>query len=306
MSDPNLLDYQHRRYGMDHERYEWSMLQDREPVHWPDGKPLALWVNVSVQHFPLSGDKPTVAPPGALTMPYPDLRHYTLRDYGNRIGIFRLLEALEYHDAEFSLAISGALSARYPKLLERLSQTSAEWLGHGWNMNAIHAGDVEEAVELQWIQDTVTALSEFSSEAIRGWFSPGRIQTARTPELLSVAGLQFHCDWVTDELPYRFATDNTDLVCLPSSLELDDVFLLNQNFHSEDSYAQQVIDAADFLIAEGEQQGGRLLSLNFHPWLLGQPHRIATVRHILTELLVNRADKIWNAQPSQIIQHAMG
>ena len=71
MSDPNLLDYQHRRYGMDHERYEWSMLQDREPVHWPDGKPLALWVNVSVQHFPLSGDKPTVAPPGALTMPYP-------------------------------------------------------------------------------------------------------------------------------------------------------------------------------------------------------------------------------------------
>ena len=101
MSDPNLLDYQHRRYGMDHERYEWSMLQDREPVHWPDGKPLALWVNVSVQHFPLSGDKPTVAPPGALTMPYPDLRHYTLRDYGNRIGIFRLLEALEKHDASF-------------------------------------------------------------------------------------------------------------------------------------------------------------------------------------------------------------
>ena len=55
MSDPNLLDYQHRRYGMDHERYEWSMLQDREPVHWPDGKPLALWVNVSVQHFPYQG-----------------------------------------------------------------------------------------------------------------------------------------------------------------------------------------------------------------------------------------------------------
>ena len=72
MSDQKLLDYQHRHYGMDHERYEWSMLQDREPVHWPDGKPLALWINVSVQHFPLSGDKPAVAPPGALTMPYPD------------------------------------------------------------------------------------------------------------------------------------------------------------------------------------------------------------------------------------------
>ena len=306
MSDQNLLDYQRRRYGMDHERYEWSMLQDREPVHWPDGKPLALWINVSVQHFPLSGDKPAVAPPGALTMPYPDLRHYTLRDYGNRIGIFRLLEALERHDAQFSLAISGALSMRYPKLLERLGQTSAEWLGHGWDMNAIHAGDVDEAVEQQWIQDTVTALSAFSSEAIRGWFSPGRIQTARTPELLSHAGLQFHCDWVNDELPYPFKTESGDMVCLPSSLELDDAFILHQNFHSEDSYAEQIVDAADFLIAEGERQGGRLLSLNFHPWLLGQPHRIATVRHILRELLVARAEKIWNGQPSQIIQQVMG
>jgi len=306
MTDQSLLEYQRRRYGMDHDRYEWSMLQDRDPVLWPDDKPLALWINVSVQHFPLSGHKPAVAPPGALTMPYPDLRHYTLRDYGNRIGVFRLLEALEQHDAAFSLAISGALSERYPRLLERLSETSAEWLGHGWDMNAMHAGNVEEAVELQWISDTLTALSEFKGQAISGWFSPGRIQTARTPELLCDAGIQFHCDWVNDELPYAFKTESGDMVCLPSSLELDDVFLINQNFHSEDSYAEQIIDAADFLIAEGERQGGRLLTLNFHPWLLGQPHRIATVRHILQELLVARAGKIWNAQPSDIIEQAMG
>ena len=77
MSD-ELLVYPRRDYGMDHDRYAWSMLQDRPPVAWPDGKPLALWINLSLQHFPLSGDKPPVAPPGALTMPYPDLRHYTL------------------------------------------------------------------------------------------------------------------------------------------------------------------------------------------------------------------------------------
>ena len=73
----DLLIYSERRYGMDHERYEWSMLQDRAPVAWPGSKPLALWINISVQHFPLSGEKPQVAPPGALTMPYPDLKHYT-------------------------------------------------------------------------------------------------------------------------------------------------------------------------------------------------------------------------------------
>ena len=90
----DLLEYPQRHYGMDHDRYEWSMLQDRKPVTWPGGKPLALWINISVQHFPLSGDQPAVAPPGALTMPYPDLRHYTLRDYGNRVGIYRLLKLM--------------------------------------------------------------------------------------------------------------------------------------------------------------------------------------------------------------------
>ena len=79
---------------------------------------------------------------------------------------------------------------------------------------------------------------------------------------------------------------------------------LTQNLHSEDSFAQQVIDAADLLINEGREQGGRLLSLNFHPWLVGQPHRIRTVREILEALLVQRSDTIWHAAPAAIIEAA--
>ena len=135
-----LLTYHQRHYGMDHDRYEWSMLQDRAPVRWPGGKPLALWINISIQHFPLSGEKPRVAPPGALTMPYPDLRHYTLRDYGNRVGIYRLLQVMERYGASPSLAISGALVARYPQLLERLAQTPYEWLDRkSTRLNSSHS-----------------------------------------------------------------------------------------------------------------------------------------------------------------------
>ena len=92
------------------------------------------------------------------------------------------------------------------------------------------------------------------------------------------------------------------MTCLPSCLELDDVFVLTQNLHSEDSFAQQVIDAADLLIKEGGEQGGRLLALNLHPWLVGQPHRIRTVREILEALLVERAEAIWHASPASIIE----
>lgn len=95
------------------------------------------------------------------------------------------------------------------------------------------------------------------------------------------------------------------MTCLPSCLELDDVFVLTQNLHSEDSFVQQVTDAADWLIEEGQAQGGRLLALNFHPWLVGQPHRISAVEKILEALLVTRRDDIWHAPPSAIIDAAI-
>ena len=117
-------------------------------------------------------------------------------------------------------------------------------------------------------------------------------------------GFTYQCDWVNDELPYTFKTTEGDMICLPSCLELDDVFVLSQNLHSEDSFAQQVIDAADLLIKEGREQGGRLLALNLHPWLVGQPHRIRTVREMLEALLVARGAAIWHASPSRIIEAA--
>jgi len=301
-----FLTYDRRHYGMDHDRYKWSMLQDRPSVRWPGDKPLALWINISIQHFPLSGSKPTVPPPGALTMPYPDLRHYTLRDYGNRVGIYRLLRALEEVDATFSIAVSGQLGERYPKLMRRLATSDSEWLGHGWNMNCIHAGAVDVDEERHWIKKTKELLTQYSPHPVLGWLSPGRLQTANTPELLAEQGVSFHCDWVNDELPYIFNTHHGAMTCLPSCLELDDVFVLTQNLHSEDSYQQQIIDAADLLIDEARELGaGRLLSLNLHPWLVGQPHRIGVIRDILKALLNARGDAIWNAGPSQIISAAM-
>ena len=96
------------------------------------------------------------------------------------------------------------------------------------------------------------------------------------------------------------------MTCLPSCLELDDVFVLTQNLHSEDSFAQQVVDAADLLIKEGREQGGRLLALNFHPWLVGQPHRIRTVREILEALLRKRGEAVWHAPPAAILRAASG
>jgi len=190
--------------------------------------------------------------------------------------------------------------------LERLAQTPYEWLGHGWNMLCMHAGEVDADTEAGWIADSRRALEQFTDQPITGWLSPGRIQTANTPELLLKNGFTYQCDWVNDELPYTFKTAEGDMTCLPSCLELDDVFVLTQNLHSEDSFAQQVIDATDLLIDEGRAQGGRLLALNFHPWLVGQPHRVRTVREILAAVLRDRGEAVWHAPPAAILKAASG
>ncbi len=143
MSDQLPGDYLHypqRSYGMDHQRYDWSMLHERKPVRWPQGKSLALWVNVSLQFYPLDQRGVPFKVPGGMTMPYPDLRHYTLRDYGNRVGVFRCMEALARHSVEATYAINGRLATRYPYLMDAVAETGAEVLAHGWDMDSLHYG----------------------------------------------------------------------------------------------------------------------------------------------------------------------
>ena len=113
------LAYPQRRHGMDHDRYDWSMLGQRPPVAWPNGKKLALWVNVGLQFFPMNPGSP-VRLPGSMSMPYPDLRHFTLRDYGNRVGIYRFLDAFDAHGVKPTLAVNAGLAERYPYLFEHM------------------------------------------------------------------------------------------------------------------------------------------------------------------------------------------
>ena len=297
--DPVCLQYPKRRYGMDHDRYEWSMLTDRKPVAWPGGKKLALWVNVSLQHFPMNPTGKPVKLPGSMTMPYPDLRHFTLRDYGNRVGIYRFLDAFAKHDIKSSFAVNAQLAERYPALLRELLAHGGEILGHSWNMDTPHAGGLDEADEAALVKRSLDTLRQASGQAVRGWLSPGRLQSARTPELLKANGIAYFCDWVNDELPYRFHTQHGDLWSLPLINETDDRFVIMDNQHSEASWAQQVLDAAHYLLAEAREQGGRLLALSVHPWVLGQPHRI---KHLETVLAALAAEpEVWSAGPGEIL-----
>lgn len=290
--------YPRRRYGMDHDRYDWQMLVHRSTPAWPGGKQLALWVNVNLQFFPMNPSSKTRLP-GSMTMPYPDLRHFTLRDYGNRVGIYRLLEMFERHGVKPTVAMNAHLAERYPYLLERVLKRGDELLAHGWNMDSPHVAPLAPDAEAELVRRSLARLRALSGQRVRGWLSPGRLETAATPDLIAAEGIEYFCDWVNDDMPYRFRTAAGPLWAIPLSNELDDRFVLMDNLHSAESYMEQVMDACDLLLEEARASGGgRILALSVHPWMLGQPHRIGYFERALAYVMAQPG--VWSAGAGEI------
>ncbi len=297
--DKEYFEYPHRSYGMDHDYYDWSMMADRAPVQWPNGNKVALWINVAMQYFPLNQQGKPFAPVGGMTTAYPDLRHYTLREYGNRVGIFRLLKAFDKYDVKATFAVQTRLAERYPYLINKLMERGDELICHGWHMDAPHYGGQDRAIEAELVKKSLDGLRTITGRDIKGWLSPSKSQSFNTPELLAENGIDYMCDWINDELPYAFRTPAGDITAMPLSTELEDRFIMQANLHSESEYADQIIDAFDFLLAEATETGaGRMLALSIHPWMLGQPHRIGKLEQVLE--YITGHDSVWSASAGEI------
>ncbi|WP_394972722.1 polysaccharide deacetylase family protein [uncultured Croceitalea sp.] len=298
MLNDDYLKYPERSYGMDHGRYEWSMLQDRKTVQWPNGKKIALWVNVGLQFFPLNQKGVPFKVPGGMTKPYPDLRHYSLRDYGNRVGIYRFLKAFDKYNITPTFAVNTRLAERIPYLMNMIKESGDEIMCHGYTMDDLHYGGQDIAEEKELIKRSLDGLRKLSGQDITGWISPAKNESENTPDILASNGIKYFCDWVNDDMPYDFNTKNGNLIAMPLPTELDDYFIINNNLHSAEDWADQVEDAFEFLLKESKSAGGRILALNIHPWVLGQPHRIQYLERVL-EKLGSHAD-VWSTSVNSI------
>ncbi len=297
-SKPQFPDDPMRRYGMDHDRYDWSLLQKRAPVSWPDGKRIALWVNIAVEVFPMNGDAKPFKLPGSMVKPYPDLQTYTWRDYGNRVGIYRVMRAADKFGIKTDWSVNAAIAKKYPQLLRDILARGEDVIAHGMDMATPHHGGMPEAEERALVGKTLRMLKDGGAENIRGWLSPGKSQSAVTPEILAEAGMEFLCDWPNDELPYMFRTEAGKIVSMPHSSDLNDRRIIADFRHDEASFVDQVKDHYTYLSREADAEGGRVMSLTLHPWVTGQSHRIAALEEALS-FLSEQAD-IWFASGAEI------
>lgn len=296
MLDPAYLQYPRRRHGYDHDLYPWSALHERAPVQWPDGKSVALWVCVSLEWFPITPSDMPFRAPGHMQTAYPDYRHYTARDYGNRVGVYRLLDAFARAGVRASFATNAAITARYPELVADIVAAGHEIIAHSTDMNGTIASGLAIDDERALIAASLDGLASATGARPTGWLSIARSQSWHTADLLAAAGVTYCCDWVNDELPYRFANG---LINLPLNHELSDRQIITVQQHSADSYAQQMRDAYDWLAAEAARFGGRMLPLHVTPYIMGLPYRIAAFETLLADLAARPS--CWSATGGAIV-----
>ena len=279
--EQEFLEYPLRRHGMDHDRYAWSNLFERKPIEWPSNKKIALLTVVPVEFFPLNPVGKPFKAPGSMVTAYPDFRHYTTRDYGNRVGIYRFLKLFQQIGIKGTFAVNSDVAKRYPLLIQDILEDGHEIMAHGVNMDTLHYGGLDESKEVAQISNCLETLESICKKKMKGWLSPAYSQSFNTPDLLTASGIEYCGDWANDDLPYKMNTKNGSLINLPISQEISDRQIITNYHHTEESYVQQIKDQLEVLSTETIQYGGRLISLTIHPYIMGLPYRINYLKEVI-------------------------
>ncbi|HEV3358737.1 MAG TPA: polysaccharide deacetylase family protein [Pseudonocardiaceae bacterium] len=248
--------------------YDYSPITEREPVEWPNGARVAVYVGLNVEHF-LFGRPSTSIWPGTADL-VPDPLNHGWRDYGARVGIWRTMASLDRHGLRASVLLNSMVAEQYPQIIRAGIDRDWAWLAHGTTNSTLHTelAPDEERRTLTDIVDTITAAT---GQRPHGWMGPGLTETLNTAQLLAELGLSYVLDWTADDQPFRLNVPG--MISVPYSVELNDLLLFNNGLTGPD-FVQMVRDQYEQLSADAAlPAGGRVLALALHPFVIGQPFR---------------------------------
>ena len=285
--------------GMDHALYDFVPLPARPAFAWPGGARLALWVVLYLEYWELQTAQGQHRAPdvhGMWGQQFPDLRTYTYRLYGERIGVFRILDVLARHGVRATVAAGAEICRRHPELVAECAARGHEVAAHGTHATRMLTSRMSEAEERAFIAESIDAVERAAGKRPRGWFGQDHGESERTPFLVAEAGLDYLGDWPNDEQPYALKTPRP-LVSLPVQAELDDLQLLWLRQQPSWRYPEFVDEAAARLVEDGARQA-RSLGLGLRTWLTGRPHRIGHFDEALGRVL--RRPGVWQATAAEI------
>jgi len=280
-----------------HDRYPYSPITARLAYDWPDGKRLAVYIGLNLEWFAFGEGLGAELAPGG---PQPDVLNYAWRDYGNRVGVFRLAELLDGLNLPVSLLVNAQMVIEAPQALGSFS--NAEIVGHG-RTNSERQGTMSEKDERALIAETTATLEKYSGRRPHGWLGPWISQSHVTPDLLQEDGYTYLLDWCHDDQPVWMKTRKGRILSVPYPQELNDIPQIVGRKREGADFATMIVDAFEVMQAECTQRP-LVMGIALHPYLVGWPHRFKHLARALRQIVIQADERVWFTTSGAIAAHA--
>ncbi len=277
--------------------YPYSAIIDRAPLRWPDGARIAFWVIPNIEAFPLD-----VRVPGGIDH-VPDVSAWGRRDYGNRVGVFRVMETMARHGIRGTVALNSDVCDAAPRVVEECLRLGWEIMGH-CETNAVRLNEAgSEAAAEDLIRRTLDRIERATGARPRGWLGAGRQETWSTLDVLAREGCVYTADWDSDDQPVLMDVAGVPFVSLPYGAGVSDLQAFEHHHFTADGFEHMIKAAFDVLYRESETSG-RVAAISLHPFIVGLPHRIDALDRALE--YISGHDGVWCATGSEIVDHFLG
>ncbi|MGP4014510.1 polysaccharide deacetylase family protein [Saccharopolyspora sp. 5N708] len=277
---------------MTQELFPYSPIVSRPPLSFPGGARLACYVGLNIERF-----RPDV-PIDRAGGPVPDPLSLGWREYGNRVGIWRLMDLFDEVGIRGTGIVNSDVCTAYPEIIEAGIARDWAWVAHG-KTNSIMMPDIDPAEEPRFLREMFATLDAALPTRPRGWLGPGLTETSATPQLLADAGITYLLDWCCDDQPFRLNIPG--MLSVPYSLDVNDfmMFVTNPGLTGCD-YERIVLDQFEQLLADSASTG-RVLALPLHTFIVGQPYRFKYLARVLRTIA--STPEVWLCTSDDIAEH---
>jgi peptidoglycan/xylan/chitin deacetylase (PgdA/CDA1 family) len=278
------------------ERYDDSFIFERKPFTWPGKATLAGWIvpNVEVWRYDsASGQAITPNERGIV----PDVVNFAWREYGMRVGLWRLADVLDAAGVRATVALNSAVAEAHPKALTEMQRRGWEFMGHGITNSENLAGLTPEK-ERAIVQTVLKTIEQATGRRPRGWLGPGLVETHNTLDILAEEGVIYCGDWNNDDQPYPMKVRKGRMFSIPYCMEINDIPLFMRKGYTGPQYLQSVVDQFDALYADSAKHP-RVLGIPLHPMIIGQPLRSRYLERALAHM--KKHERVWFATGGEII-----
>jgi len=279
-----------------HSRYEFIPLPERRDYSWPGGKRLAFTVTTNIEWFAFGaglGHDP------AKTGEPQTHRNYSWRDYGNRVGIWRLFDLLDELELPAGHCTNSLIYEYAPQITDAIRRRGDEVIAHG-RSNAENLRGLWQPDEERILREVTETIARHEKRPPKGWFGAGAYETEITPDLLKELGYSYLMDWPMDDQPVWLRTRCGPILSVPCPVEIDDAQAIIHRRSGHRAFADMIVDQFDEMLEQCEEHP-LVMNVSVHPYVFGQPFRIRQLRRGLKHCLGNKA--VWYCRPGDVAEH---